>query len=473
MAGVTHQTDAQTLFAHFDGIDAFMDSYDAARYSVEDAAELLRRFTRAERRIVAGKTLSAARVAEGQLHLRTGHRTAAEFLAAETGDSVGDAKDLLALGASLHHQPGLEEAFRGGKLSRRRAALVSSAVKVNPGQEDRLVHGAERDTLTSLRGQCLAAKAQGRSDQDQARHDRALHTDRRCRTFTDAEGAFRLDALLTPDVGARVLSALEAQAHRYFDQARATGRWETGDAYRADALVALVTGQGILAPRRRTNATPGNATPDNATTDNGTPTDNAAATDATPTPTGRTPDPRATLFIRADLDALRRGRVEGDELCEIPGVGPVPVRWVTEQLGTALTHLVVTDGVDVTTLYSPGRHLPASIRAALMERDSRCVVPGCDARLGLENDHWVTDFARGGRTSLDNLARLCRHHHRLRTHRGFQLLGGPGKWQWVAPANPVVPPRPPRKRTTKAKTKTRAKSPPAPGPGPPLFDRRE
>src|SRR4029077_4945245 len=121
------------------------------------------------------------------------------------------------------------------------------------------------------------------------------------------------------------------------------------DAYRADALVALVTGRGILGP---TGQQPG-----------GRP-----APTATPAPTGRTPAPRAQLVIRADLTALRRGHLEGDELCEIPGVGPVPVEVALAHLGAALTRLVITDGVDVTTVYSPGRHLPMPVRAALLER---------------------------------------------------------------------------------------------------------
>ena len=423
MAVVVPQTDRVPGVAEAEAagevLQAFVAGLEAERYSGDDALSLVALFTRIERLGVAGKTLAAHRVDQCHAHLRSGHRSAAEFLAAETGDSVGEAKGLLALGEDLADRPGLEEAFRGGKLSRSRAALLADAVRVNPAKEDDLLDGARSDSHTTFKERCLKAKAEGRTSEDEARHHRALHDRRRCRTYTDGDGAFRLDASLAPDVGARVLSALEAQSHRFFEQARSAGRWENPDAYRADALVALVTGTGILTARGRR-----------------TPRDTPA----------RNPDPNATVLVRVDLEALRRGQVGDGECCEIPGVGPVPVSWARRRLGDSLVHLLITDGVDVTTVYSPGRHLPASIRAALLERDSRCVVPGCDRRLGLENDHWVTDFARGGRTSLDNLARLCRHHHRLRTHRGFQLLGGPGAWQWVPPETPVVPKRPARRR---------------------------
>ena len=36
-------------------------------------------------------------------------------------------------------------------------------------------------------------------------------------------------------------------------------------------------------------------------------------------------------------------------------------------------------------------------------------------------------------TKLDDLARLCRWHHHLKSHLGFTYRGGPGTWQWIPP----------------------------------------
>jgi hypothetical protein len=443
-------------FAEAEGAGAtlarFVAALEAERYSGDDSVTLVTFFTRMERLCGAGKALAARRVEEARSHLRSGHRSTAELLAARTGDSLGEAKDLLRLGGHLSDQPTLDQALRDGRLSKRRAALVAEAAKVNPDKEAELVDGATHDSEARFKERCLRAKAQGRSPEEEARHHQRMHERRRCRTFTDTDGAFRLDALLPPEVGAEVRSALEAHTDRFFRRARQAGVYEPPDAYAADALVDLVCRRGAAGPTDSTGTTTGT----DSTTGTGT------------GPPVRTRDPRTTLFIRCDLGALRRGHVAGDELCEIPGVGPVPVPWVHEQLGEALCHLVVTDGVDVTTLYSPGRHIPLPVKAALLERDSRCVVPGCDARLGLENDHWARDFAQGGPTALDNLARVCHHHHQLRTHRGFQLTGGPGRWRWTAPEHPVVPARPrPKKR------RPRAPAPPPKGPRPPRFTDRE
>jgi hypothetical protein len=143
----------------------------------------------------------------------------------------------------------------------------------------------------------------------------------------------------------------------------------------------------------------------------------------------------------------------------------VAVGYARELLGQALVEVLVAKGTDVTTVYSAGRHVPKRIRSALLLRDPRCVVPHCDARLGLENDHWVTDFANGGLTALDNLARLCHRHHLDRTHHGFELTRTPDGWVWTAPEHPVTPKRPRPKRRPKAKA-------PPPGTGPPPFDQR-
>ena len=155
--------------------------------------------------------------------------------------------------------------------------------------------------------------------------------------------------------------------------------------------------------------------------------------------------------VRVDLAALRRGSVAGGETCEIPGVGPVPVRTARELLGDAWVDLVVSDGVDVTTICRMGRSLPSALRTALVERDRGCVVPGCDVTKGLEIDHWRVDHAAGGPLSMDNLARLCRSHHYLKTHQGFVLVGGPGPLAVRATRAPQGPPDPPAQRRRRAR----------------------
>jgi hypothetical protein len=420
-------TEAAALSSAIDVIARFVSGFEAGRYAGQDAATLVAWFTRAERLCAAGKTLAAARVAESRGHLRSGHRTPAEWLASVTGESMGEAIDVLELADTFRDHPDVDQAFRGGKLSRAGAKLVAGAVRVNPDAGEKLVDGAQHDTLRQLRQRCLDAKAEGRSEADAARAHAAIRAKRRCRTWTDTDGAFRLDALLTPDAGAALAAALAVESDRRFAEARTAGHRESGECYAADALVALVT-----APRGDDPTGPTTAG-------------------------GGAGGARALVTLRVDLDALRSGTLGPGGVCQIPGVGPVPLDTARSLMGDAITTLVVTNGVDVTTVCHLGRSIPRALRTAVVERDRVCVVPGCDVTTGLEIDHWMVDFAAGGPATLANLARLCHHHHYLRTHRGFQLSGSPGRWQWEPPATPKAQPR-------NSRRKPRPRSTPAPGP---------
>ena len=444
-------SDTGALVVAVEVVASFVASFEPGRYDPEDAARLVATFTRAERLCGAGKTLAAARVAESPRHLRSGHRSAAEWLAAETGDSVGGAVDVLQLGQTLVAQPEVDQAYRDGKLSSGRAKLVSDAARVNPTREHDLVAGSEHDTLGQLKQRCLRARAEGRSAEETAEAQAAIHRARRCRTWTDAEGAFRLDALLTPEAGARLLATLTPTSRRFFEQARSSGVHEPTPAYAADALVALVTGDGVPGPRTRSGSGTGSGSGSETGSGSGQgPTVPGSGTDHT-TGTDRRGSraPSTSVLLRVDLDALRRGSVADGEICELPGVGPVSIQRAREMMGDSLAHLVITDGVDVTTICRLGRTIPAILRTALLERDQLCVVPGCDVRQGLEFDHWQVDYSQGGRVSLENIARLCRHHHRLRTSQGFLLSGGPGRWRWDPPKTPKRPQRPKRPRPKK------------------------
>ena len=147
--------------------------------------------------------------------------------------------------------------------------------------------------------------------------------------------------------------------------------------------------------------------------------------------------PRAVVHVHVDRAAWERGRVAHGERCEIPGIGPIPVAAAQRLAGDGLVKSVLSQDADVRAVAHFGRTIPARVRTALEARDVTCVVPGCDVHEGLEIDH-VMPLAEGGPTRLDNLARLCRWHHSLKTHRGWRLGGGPGEWRWFKPKRAAV-----------------------------------
>lgn len=147
------------------------------------------------------------------------------------------------------------------------------------------------------------------------------------------------------------------------------------------------------------------------------------------------PGPSAVVHVRVDHSALLRGETKPGEVCEVPGVGPISVQAARAFASDAYLSAILTDGKDVQAVSHLGRTIPAHLRTALMERDPGCVVPGCVEKGPFEIDH-VKPVAEGGETSLSNLARLCHHHHYLKTFHGHRLRGGPGRWSWVGPNGP-------------------------------------
>ena len=430
-AGGGGAVSAGDLAAAIEVVAGFVGAFEPGRYSGEDAITLVTWFTRAERLCVTGKALAATRATEANAPAAAGQPTPAHWLAGVTGESIGEAAGTLRLGESFSSHPSVEDACRRGELSKAKAALVADAARVSPGSEDDLVRSAPADTFRQVKDRCARVKAQARSSEDADAHYRSLHRSRYARTWTDRDGAFRLDARLTPDAGATLLASLTTQTDAEFTAARRAGIHDTPDNYRADALVALVT-----AGSDADQVDPG-------ASGAGAPGSDSTATTSSPTTRRRTVDPKTLVTLRVDLDALRRGSLGPGELCEIPGVGPIPIQRARALMGDSICHLVITNGVDITTVCHLGRTIPAHLRTALTERDRTCVVPGCDVAQGLEIDHWVIPVEDGGPASMDNLVRICWNHHRLRHHKGFILSGAPGAWRWNPPAVDRPPPEDP------------------------------
>ncbi|MGH2704358.1 MAG: DUF222 domain-containing protein, partial [Actinomycetota bacterium] len=139
--------------------------------------------------------------------------------------------------------------------------------------------------------------------------------------------------------------------------------------------------------------------------------------------------PVATVHVSVDHAALLRGHTVAGEICEIPGVGPIPVAVAQALAADSILLAILTDRADVKAVGHMGRTIPAVLRRALEERDPTRVLPGGNNRRDLEIDH-VIPRCRGGQTRLGNLCRLCGRHHLMKTFGGWRLGGGPGAWVW-------------------------------------------
>ena len=376
-------------------LSAYLSGLEPECITTADATELFSLFAELARLGAAGQTLMAARAAKGDAWRRAGHRSAASWMARQSGTGLGEAVGLLETAERLEALPDTTDALRRGELSATQVKEISAAAVTRPSAEGELLALAAQASVKQLKDRCRAVRALRNSAASEAARYEAIHKTRYFRHWSDPDGALRGEFKLTPDAGARLVAAVETTAGVRFDEARRAGRHEPTRAYRADALVDLATG---TAPRAGSGG--------------------------------------SVMHFRVDATAIRRGHAEEGEICEIPGVGPVPVATVRALLPEAFVKVVIHDGVDVLSVSHHGRSLTAHQRTAIEERDPTCVVPGCDVAHGLEIDHYGVDYADHGPTALHNLARLCHFHHFQKTYRGFVLRGGPGRWDWDPPPDP-------------------------------------
>lgn len=429
-----------------DRLATLLDGLDPDAVSGSAAGQLWAALDRVERLAAGGKTLLARRVAETHQPDRDGVRSAAEVLARRGGGTVGAARDALDTSARLPELPRVEAAVRRGELSPAQAVAVADAAAADPHAERRLVELAATASLPELREECARVKAAADPDPDAT--NARLHRNRRLRRFTGPDGAWTLIARGTPQAGAAINTALDPIIDQIFRHARRDGRNEPYEAYAFDAMLALTTGQPIATP----DGVPGLAISGTRAAITAGPAAESADTgagsgdgqpDLAPPPAAASPpvpprsNPRYLALLRIDVEALRRGGVAGGELCEIAGVGPVPVSVAQQLLGEAVLKLVITRGVDVAHVTHLGRGPTAAQRVALAWTSPGCTVEGCP-RTRIEYDH-REDWKDTRHTRLDELDPLCEFHHDLRTRHGWALVPGHGKRAIVPPDDPRHP----------------------------------
>jgi hypothetical protein len=413
--------------------------FEASLLSAEQAEAVVEQASRMEKTAACLKSLAAARVAETGSWRTEGDRSAAHHLARQTGTTVAHAAAVIDTARRLEELPETAAAARRGELSVEQSWAIADAAGADPAVERALLEAARCAPLAELREQCARAKATSSVDPE-ARRVR-IHQRRSLRSFTDTEGEWHLHCRNNPEVGARIMAALDPFQEEIFRQARSEGRRESPDAYAADALaeMARCSSDGVEA------RDPASVEDADATLGNGSCTDPAAGTApaATSGPAPRRKRParssgRPKIIVRVDLGALLRGWPVEGEVCEIAGFGPVAVSALLDMIDSDDPFLaaVVTRGQQVLGVAHMGRRPNASQRTALQWLYPSCANQGCSAQARLDYDHRL-DWADSHFTVLDLLDRLCGHCHALKTRKNWALVDGRGK-------RPLVPPDDPR-----------------------------
>jgi hypothetical protein len=387
---------------------AIVRTLDRAALSTAAAIALVDWFAELERLAVAGKTIAAGRAVEGEPWRATGERSGADWLARRTATTVGEARDTLTTAANLPDAPLTDDAFRGGELSLKQADAITSAVAADPTSESRLLAAAQRESLQQLRDDAARVRA---SVDAEGRHER-IHRERFWRRWTDREGARCGSYRMTPEAAAQIEAAAQPFIDAAIDAARREGRHEPTEAHAADGLVAMATSPSDAPVARGGRGR-------------------------------RRLKDRRELIALVDLEALQRGASEPGEMCEIAGVGPVPVEVARRVFGDALLRIVIRNGIDIRTVVHTGRTASAVQETAVLVRDGgRCIRPTCSLPAA-EIDHRL-GFAVARQAALPDLGAVCGADHDNKSLHGHTYRrDADGVVEWVLPDGSVERGRPP------------------------------
>jgi hypothetical protein len=475
---------------HATALRGVVEGLDPDEVLASQAPGLWAEFDRIERLAAAAKILLARRVDDARVWESEGHRSAVEYLAQTSGTSKAASRGVLATSKKLDKLPATESALRRGELSASQAECVADAASHNREAEEHLLETAQTSSLGELREECARKKAAADPDPD-ATYKR-IHEGRFCRQRRDPEGAWQLTARGAPDAGAVFNAALGPIIDEIFHTAWAQGRRERREQYAFDALIELArrarhahtasrdsgdTDQGEHdigaasatggtnreTSRGEASSTDCDRTPfDEAITGHGdggiaagtdtagTGNDNGQSEPENVNQPGsrsakkrhrrrrrRADSPTYLALLRIDFAALQRGYTQGEEICEIAGVGPIPVNRARELLSDAVIKLIATRGEQVANVTHYRRQPTTAQRMALLWSHPTCSVAGCDHSI-VQIDH-RSDWHKTHRTRLEDLDPLCPHHHRLKTYHGWALVEGTGKRAMVPPHDPRHP----------------------------------
>ena len=426
----------QSLRALQQSMVLYAAGFDAKALTPAQCDVVVRLAAQIEASAASIKALAAARSAESDSWRREGYRSASEKLADQAGMSPGAARRAMDAGQRMADQPEVAAAATAGELSLEQAAAVSDGVAAHPGAAAELIDKARNSSMPELNNEVANVKA-AHCDQEVRRRER--HGRRSWRRQTDRDGALQAHMFGHPEDGLKVWRVLDPIRRRLIVLRReGGGPVEPLDALDYDALVLLceiaagkdgelrladLLEEGLF-PQLDAEALAARSQPPLFSTSE--PPD--------PAPRKKRAGSPMKLMVRIDFSTFFRGVPLEGELCEIAGYGPVPVSVVKALVETENPLLVglATNAKQLLGVWHQKRRPKAHERDALDFLYTSCAVAGCSARVGLQYDHRV-DWSQTHITAFDFLDRLCPHHHRLKTTKGWALVDGMGKRAFVPP----------------------------------------
>jgi Domain of unknown function (DUF222)/HNH endonuclease len=329
----------------------------------------------------------------------SGCPSTADWIAWRCAMSPRTAREHVRVARALPELPLTREAFESGRLSYSKARVLTRVAEAD--SEADLLELARHATAAQLERMLRAFRRVSRAEAQ------AAHEHRYVTWHSEADGSLYLRARLPAEEGALVLAAIEESHDALLrdgdglERRTAEPRFDDGSA------------EPLPSPdRQREHPRPTHADAFCS----------LAETALARGPTSRAGPDRHVLTVDVDLDVLAR---DGDGAVHVRD-GPALAPETARRLGCDASMVPTRSAAgEVLSVGRRTRSVPPRIRRALESRDKRCRFPGCENRRWVDAHH-IHHWAHGGKTSLDNLVLLCRHHHRLVHEGGYSVRRGSG-----------------------------------------------
>jgi hypothetical protein len=343
-----------------------------------------------------------------------GFASCADWLAWRVGITRHTASEKVRAARALESLPLMSEAMERGELSFSKVRALTRVA--TPESEAELLAFARAESAASVERLVAGWKVLDRAGEERA--ERLRHRTRRLSIFPDGDGMYVVRGLVTPEVAAVLMRAIEAAGDALFaETAKDEDRPEPRQR-RADAL-------GLVAERALAAGM-------------------ASAEGGEDAPVSGSRAERYQVFLHVEPESLAESGEPG--MCELADGTRVPAG-TARRLACDASVVEVTKGDkgDVLAAGRRTRTVPPSLRRALEVRDRGCRFPGCGLRY--TDAHHIVHWADGGETSLKNTMLLCRIHHRHVHEGGWRVASDTeGQVVFFSPHGKAIagaPPLPP------------------------------
>ncbi|MGZ4476696.1 MAG: DUF222 domain-containing protein [Nocardioides sp.] len=356
----------------------------------------------------------------------------AEFAPAELGAALGmttyAAGVLVGNALELRHRlPRLWARVMEGTLPAWRACQVAEHTKALNAEAARFVDTQVAAVAHRIGLRRLLALV----DAAVKRHDPSLAAERE-KAAAETRGVWCSDEMTDGTRSIRIeADALDAEA---FDQTitdiadalERFGDTDAQDVRRSKAVGVIADPQGTL------DLLSGEPDTDSGT---GSGSGTGTGTDEPERRRVRRPRRRVSLYVHLHEDALRAA----SGIARVEGLGAATLDLVRDWLGAA--DVVLRPVLDLADRNAVDAYeTPAEMRETVVLRNPCCPFPWCNNLSRRKDMDHVEEFVPledggpPGQTRSDNLAGLCRRHHRFKTHGGWKVtMPEPGLYLWRSP----------------------------------------